>query len=61
MLKGIDPDFRHDDGVIVQGDGAVFGAVRCAKCPKFTPNRCSGPCGVQKIQREGLSTRRRAW
>lgn len=61
MLKGIDPDFRHDDGVIVQGDEAVFGAVRRAKCPKFTPNRCSGPCGVQKIQREGLSTRRRAW
>ena len=61
MLKGIDPDFRHDDGVIVQGDEAVFGAVRRAKCPKFTPNWCSGPCGVQKIQREGLSTRRRAW
>ena len=34
MLKGIDPDFRHDDGVIVQGDGAVFGAVRRAKDPK---------------------------
>ncbi len=61
MLKGIDPDFRHDDGVIVRGNGAVFGVVRCAKCPKCTPERCSGPCGVQKIQREGLSTRRRAW
>lgn len=34
MLKGIDLDFRHDDVVIVQGDGAVFGAVRCAKDPK---------------------------
>ena len=76
MLKGIDPDFRHDDGVIVRGNGAVFGVVRCAKCPKCTPERCSGSCGVQKkctpercsgscgvqkIQREGLSTRRRAW
>ena len=34
MLKGIDSDFRHDDGVIVHGAEPVFGAVRCAKDPK---------------------------
>lgn len=50
MLKGIDLDFRHDDGVIVRGNGAVFGVVRCAKCPKCTPERCSGPRGVQNAR-----------
>jgi hypothetical protein len=52
MLKGIDPDFRQDDGVgsgsrsvqdarIAHRTGG-FEVARCARCPNRTPDRWFG-------------------